>query len=294
MDLEQMAIARLREAARTSERCYNAPLIVTFSGGKDSSVLLELARRSGIAFEAAHNLTTVDAPDTVYFVRETFKQLESDGIRCTVNFPFYKGQRATMWSLIPAKGMPPTRIMRYCCDVLKERNHAKRYIATGVRWAESRTRKTRGVYESVNANPEKRVVLFHDNDERRRLMEVCMAKRRVVCNPIVDWSDADVWDYINAEKIPVNPLYCKGFHRVGCIGCPMARLRMRTFEFSLFPTYKAAYIRAFDKMLERRRERGKLDDKWRIGDTGEAVFHWWMEDGVLDGQTDLRGGGDGV
>lgn len=286
-DLEQAAIARLQEAARTSERCYKAPLIVTFSGGKDSSVLLELARRSGIAFEVAHNLTTVDAPDTVYFVRETFKRLEEAGIECTVNYPYYKGVRTSMWALIPQKLMPPTRIMRYCCNVLKERNNAKRYIATGVRWVESRTRKTRGVYESVNSNPEKRVVLFHDNDERRRLMEICAMRRRVVCNPIVDWSDADVWDYIRAEKIPVNPLYCKGFHRVGCIGCPMARLRMRTFEFSLFPKYKAAYIRAFDKMLERRRERGKLDDKWRIGDTGEAVFHWWIEDGVLDGQTDL-------
>lgn len=289
-DLEQMAIARLREAARTSERHYDAPLIITFSGGKDSSVLLELARRSGIAFEVAHNLTTVDAPDTVYFVRETFKRLEADGTRCTVNYPYYKGERATMWSLIPAKGMPPTRIMRYCCDVLKERNNAKRYIATGVRWAESRARKTRGVYESVNANPEKRVVLFHDNDERRRLMEVCMAKRRVVCNPIIDWTDADVWDYIRAEKIPVNPLYECGFSRVGCIGCPMARLRMREFEFARYPKYRAAYIRAFGKMLERRRERGKLDDKWRIGDTAEAIFHWWMGDGVLDGQTDLWGG----
>lgn len=141
MDLEQKAIMRLREAADTSERFYKAPLIVTTSGGKDSSVCVALAEKAGIDFEVMHNHTTVDAPETVYFIRHEFKRLEEKGVKCTVNYPHYKGERVTMWSLIPQKLMPPTRLVRYCCSILKERGGQGRYITTGVRWAESAARK---------------------------------------------------------------------------------------------------------------------------------------------------------
>lgn len=220
MDLEQKAIMRLREAADTSERFYKAPLIVTTSGGKDSSVCVALAEKAGIDFEVMHNHTTVDAPETVYFIRREFKRLEEKGVKCTVNYPYYKGERVTMWSLIPQKLMPPTRLARYCCSILKERGGQGRYITTGVRWAESAARKKRGIFENIHSNPEKRVILNNDNDDRRRLFETCMRQHKAVCNPIIDWSDADVWDYIESEKIPVNPLYECGFSRVGCVGCP--------------------------------------------------------------------------
>lgn len=195
MDLEQKAIMRLREAADTSERFYKAPLIVTTSGGKDSSVCVALAEKAGIEFEVMHNHTTVDAPETVYFVRREFKRLEEKGIKCTVNYPHYKGERVTMWSLIPQKLMPPTRLVRYCCSILKERGGQGRYITTGVRWAESTKRKNnRGIYETIPSDPRKKIVLNNDNDDRRRLFETCMRQHKAVCNPIIDWTDADVWD----------------------------------------------------------------------------------------------------
>lgn len=80
-----------------------------------------------------------------------------------------------------------------------------------------------------------------------------------------------------------NPLYAEGFSRVGCVGCPMAGKR-RYRDFARWPAYEKLYIRAFDKMLEIRRQRGKLGGSWRSDTTGEDVFHWWMEDGVLPGQ----------
>ena len=110
---------------------------------------------------------------------------------------------------------------------------------------------------------------------------------KAVCNPIIDWSDADVWDYIESEKIPVNPLYECGFSRVGCVGCPMAGTKGRQKAFSRYPKYQDAYIRAFDKMLEERKRRGKMQGTWRAGTTGRDIFHWWMEDGVLPGQMEF-------
>ena len=112
-DLERTAIMRLQEAANMSERFYKAPLIVTTSGGKDSSVCIALAERAGIEFEVMHNHTTVDAPETVYFIRNELKRLEQKGVKCFLNYPYYKGERVTMWSLIPQKLMPPTRLVLF-------------------------------------------------------------------------------------------------------------------------------------------------------------------------------------
>lgn len=289
MDKEQKAIARLKEAALMSETYYQKPLIVTTSGGKDSDVCIALALAAGIDFEVQHNHTTADAPETVYHVRETFKRLEDKGIKCTVNWPTYKGAPVTMWTLIPQKLMPPTRLVRYCCSILKEGGGKGRMITTGVRWAESVSRRNkRGIYETLPHDLSKKVIINNDNDDTRRLFESCKLQAKRICNPIVDWSDRDVWDYIESEKIAVNPLYRCGFHRVGCIGCPVAGKRGREFEFSRYPTYQRAYIRAFDRMLEERVARGKVDGTWRAGKTGRDIFHWWMEDGVLPGQVEFE------
>lgn len=290
-DLEQTAIERLKFAAHASVKYYHAPLIVTDSGGKDSSVCVALARNAGIDFEVMHNLTTADAPETVYFVRDKFKRLEEAGIKCSITYPYYKGKRTSMWALIPQKLMPPTGNVRYCCEVLKEHGGDGSYIVTGVRYAESAKRaKTRGIYEAITTNKADKIILTNDNDDKRRLFEHCVRRRKHVCNPIVDWTDHDVWEYIRAEHIPVNPLYECGYSRVGCIGCPMARLAARTRDFARYPKYKLMYLRAFDKMLENLKRRGKLDGEWSMGKTAEDVMHWWLKDGVLPGQIDLLGG----
>lgn len=288
-DKEELAIRRIIEASKLSERFYQQPLLITTSGGKDSSVCLTLAMRAGIKFEVMHNHTTADAPETVRFIREQFKELESDGVKCTVTYPTYKGKRTSMWNLIPQKLMPPTRVVRYCCAILKERGGRGRYITTGVRWAESKRRaERRGIFETMPSDLSKKVILNNDNDDRRRLFETCKLQHKAICNPIIDWTDADVWDYIQSEHIPLNPLYKCGFNRVGCIGCPMAGTKGRYHEFAFWPKYRKLYLGAFERMLEARRARGKLDENWNMGTSAEDVYHWWMEDGVLPGQIDFE------
>lgn len=212
---------------------YGSPLLITDSGGKDSAVCRELVRRFGVPHEIIHNLTTADAPQTIYYIRERFRLADEAGIRCSIQYPYYKGKRVTMWSLIPQKKIPPTRLARYCCEVLKEGSGVGRFITTGVRWAESKKRKEgRGIYEAFARNKDKKIILNNDNDDRRQLFESCQMKSKHICNPIIDWSDRDVWDYIHAERIPINPLYEMGFFRVGCVGCPMAG-KQRYREFSI-------------------------------------------------------------
>lgn len=285
-DLEQMAIDRLKAASEMSLAAYQQPLVICISGGKDSGVITELAVRSGIPCEFLHSHTTADAPETVRFVRSEFKRLEGKGYKCTVNMPVYKGHRTSMWGLIPQVGLPPTRGMRYCCSILKETGAKGRFIATGVRWAESASRKNnRGIYEKMGATKDKKIILANDNDEKRMLFENCRLKAKRVVNPIVDWTDEDVYGFLEDAKCPMNPLYAEGRCRVGCIGCPLAGKKQREADFVRWPKYKNLYMLAFRDMLTERKRRGKETTTWA---TAEDVFNRWMEYDVLPGQTSME------
>lgn len=287
MDKEQTAMERLRLASDMSLRLYHRPLLLTDSGGKDSAVICKIAENAGIPFEIDHSHTTADAPETVYHVRQRAKEYELKGVRYTIRYPTYKGEPTSMWKLIPIKLLPPTRLVRYCCAVLKETTGRDRFIATGVRWAESTARKNnRSSLEIIHADRKKTLLLNNDNDEDRRLFETCTLKGKRVCNPIIDWQESDVWDFLADQHVECNPLYCEGWHRVGCIGCPLATRVTRNKEFARWPKFPQMYINAFDRMIAERQRRGKMDGSW--WSTGVDVFHWWMEDGVLPGQFEIE------
>lgn len=220
-------------------------------------------------------------------IRDTFRKLELDGVKCEIQMPTYNGDSTSMWKLIPLKLMPPTRRMRYCCQILKEAGGKGRYIATGVRWAESTQRREREEFEKIGKTKALRekfttIMLMNDNDSRRMMQEHCMQKKEMVVNPIIDWTNSDIWEFIKSEKLETCELYQCGYDRVGCIGCPMAG-KKRYKEFSDFPKYKQAYIRAFDRMIEARKSRD-LEVRWK---NGEEVFKWWMNDDNLDGQMEM-------
>lgn len=287
MDLEQKAIQRLQAASEMSLHHYGKPLVCTYSGGKDSDVMIELFKRADIPFEVHNSHTTADAPQTVRHIRETFRKLELDGIKCKIEMPTYKGERTSMWKLIPMKLMPLTRVVRYCCSVLKETGCGNRFIATGIRWDESTKRKTREEFEKIGkyrADCEKftTIMLMNDNDSKRRINELCLQKNKMVVNPIIDWKNSDIWGFIRSEHLDVCELYQCGYDRVGCIGCPIAG-KKRYKEFADFPKYKNLYIHAFDRMIEERKHRG-LSCEWN---NGSEVFQWWMDDENIAGQMEL-------
>ena len=257
----------------------NDPYYLAYSGGKDSDVILALAKMAGVHFEAVHNLTTADAPETIYHVR-SHTEVRID-----------RPER-TMWQLIVDKMIPPTRIARYCCSELKEHGGQCRKVVTGVRKAESIKRAQNGGYikilgkqktnrayaEEVGAefktSKQGGLILNNDNDETRQVVEHCYKQSKVLINPIIEWTDSDVWEFIRHYGIQTNPLYGCGFDRIGCVGCPMAQRNKRLRGFARYPKYKDNYIKAFDRMVQRRKELGKKDRiNWV---SGEAVFDWWI------------------
>ena len=254
---------------------------LAFSGGKDSQCIYHLAKEAGVKFDAHYNLTTVDPPELVYFIRENYPDV------------IVEKPEMTMWQLIVKHRMPPTRLARYCCSVFKERGGIGRICVTGVRWAESSKRKNnRAAFEVLQSN-KKNTKLMNDNDEARRMFETCYKpeKNKRIVNPIIDWEDSDVWGYIKSRKLKYCSLYDEGFDRLGCIGCPMARQAGREREFERWPTYKRAYIRAFEKLAKYRNE-NNLNGGRTSWSTGQEIFDWWMEytappPGVMDGQIEM-------
>lgn len=242
---------------------------LAFSGGKDSIVVKELLNMAGVKYDAHYNNTTVDPPELIYYMREHHKDI-------TVHQP-----SITMWNLIPKKKMPPTRLVRYCCDVLKEGGGEGRFVVTGVRWAESTRRKnSRQIIEfdrygsqSKKAKENRELFLMSDNDNRRMMIENCQVKGKHILNPIIDWEDQDVWDFIKLRELPYCELYDQGYDRLGCIGCPLINRNKINKEFEKYPKHKQNYIKAFERMLVERNEAG-LPTEW---ETGEEVFMWWID-----------------
>ena len=153
----------LKLAADMSKEYYGEPLICTYSGGKDSDVLLHLAESclDVSEFEVLNSHTTVDAPETVIHIRETFKRLNDKGIKTTIHYPKDKdGNAISMWNLIPKKKIPPTRLQRYCCAVLKETSTPNRIAALGVRAAESTGRLGRDTFSTRGGTLKEAIFFF--------------------------------------------------------------------------------------------------------------------------------------
>lgn len=180
---------------------------------------------AGVKFDAHYAVTSVDPPELVRFIKEKYPDVQFERQHDE------NGKPITMWSLIASHTLPPTRKVRYCCSNLKEPGGAGRIVVTGVRWAESVNRKTTHDVVDFQGKPKRtqkladqigadyklnkhgNVILNDDNDENRRLVEQCYRTRKTMVNPIVDWTDEDVWDFLNGSGIEHCCLYDEGFKR---------------------------------------------------------------------------------
>ena len=190
---------------------------VSYSGGKDSDVILELAKMAGIPYRAIYKNTTIDPAGTIAHAKE---------MGAEVIYP-----KKSFFQLIGEKGFP-TRVSRWCCSVLKEYKVCDRAIQ-GIRRSESTKRA-----------------------ERYKEPEVCRvysAKEKVkVYLPILEWTDEDVAEFIKERNIKCHPLYYRGGEfdvtkRLGCMGCPIQSRRKLIQEFKDNPKLLKAWIRAGQK-----------------------------------------------
>ncbi|KKL78849.1 hypothetical protein LCGC14_2020760, partial [marine sediment metagenome] len=154
---------------------------LAFSGGKDSVVIEDLTQKASVAFDIHYNITGIDPPELVYFIRNNYPNI------------VYEKPLENIWHLVERKGLP-RRNARFCCEYLKEHSGGGRVVLTGIRWQESWRRK------------------------KRAMVETCRwVKAKSFLHPIIDWTTAEVWEYIKSNNLPYCSLYDEGFHRLGCV-----------------------------------------------------------------------------
>lgn len=238
-DIVSTAISRLREHEP------NGGYRLAFSGGKDSIVCYHLAELAGVKFEAHYAMTTIDPPEVLRFIREQYPDVIWDK-------PMYKKERTNFYELVSLKGLP-NRQVRWCCSILKEASGKKgETTILGVRRAESLKRSKRDVF--------------------------CMYDGRFQLNPIVDWTDTDVWDYIRLNELSYPSIYDEGQKRVGCVMCPLACRSRRARDYERYPKHVKALERAVDKYLET--HPNTTITEW--GGSGRDIVYRWVHESPIE------------
>lgn len=270
VDKVQIAIQRIKDFEFKALQMSPDGYYVCDSGGKDSSVIKKLVEMSGVKYDVHHNLTTLDHPETVYFIHREKDRYIRGGVNYTIHYP-----NILLEDLVMKKKMLPTRLVRYCCEELKEHGGEGRFVILGVRRAESTKRKNSGIAETRDSRKEENLFFMNDNDDKRNFIDQCMRSKKIALNPIVDWTDDEVWEFINTYKIPMNPLYKMGFKRVGCVGCPMSTRRKQ--ELEAMPKYKARWMRICEKLVKMYHE----TENHRFADAdADALYKWWTQDRI--------------
>lgn len=246
---EKEAVEFIRKAESLALRMSERGFHVAFSGGKDSQVLLALVEMAGVKYHAEMQVTSVDSPNLMNFVRTHYPQVR-------LNLP-----KKNMRQLILQKKMLPTRQARYCCAVLKEQAGVGTCTCLGVRAAESSSRAKRKRIEVIGQKgvgfqiSDNMLVQESDGsqlfDMDKEIKAYCInGKDKVVISPIFNWSDNDIWDFIKGNNMPYCDLYDKGFHRIGCLFCPMASVKEKQRELEMFPLVaERIYIRAIRELM---------------------------------------------
>ena len=246
---------KVSQAVKLLQVCYKAagePLEIAYSGGKDSDVILELAKMSGIEYRAIYKNTTIDPPGTIKHAMENEVEI--------------RRPKESFFSLMMKAGYP-NRFTRYCCRALKEYKILDNCVM-GIRKCES-VKRAKRYTEPTECR------IFGGNK-----------KNHVnAIYPILDWSDEDELDFINERKIKLHPLYYREdgsidlTKRLGCMCCPLAYYKKRLQQFKQWPGMVKSYLRCGEEFLKSHPE-SKLAKQY------SDVYEYFVANAFFDNHKD--------
>lgn len=214
----------------------DGPIELCYSGGKDSDVILELAKMAGKKVVPIYKQTSIDPPGTT-------KHAKDMGVEI-------RRPKETFFQLVERKGNP-SRFKRFCCEVLKEYKIYDRAIV-GIRKSESAKRAARYKEPEVCR-------VYNAKEKVRQYL------------PILEWTDEDVERFIKERGIKCAPVYYDeegDFHverRLGCIGCPL-KSDNGLSDYKKYPKFLKAQIKAYQRFLDKH-----TDSKWYQRIEGSAI-----------------------
>ena len=260
-----------------------------FSGGKDSQALYHVAQLAGVKFKAHFSPTTLDPPQVIRFIRHHYPDVEFGKVTMSI------------YDMAVQKKILPTRTMRWCCAEYKEKGGAGTVTLVGVRHAESARRANRpevttasrkfgGNLDDFFAFQEKEIRKKYKNMnfdqwsiDQMQTLTCVSGKDKIIISPIIDWSDADVWEFLNhIVRVPHCELYDPPFNkkRIGCVLCPMSNVKQKLKDCKLFPHVKHRWLEAIKRLVDNGCLSGKQKDFARLeskDDFIEVLFQWWID-----------------
>ena len=228
---------------------------LAFSGGKDSQALYHIAELAGVKFDAHMNFTSVDPPEVIRFVKKSYPEVD-----------FIKPKKS-IYQLAVEKQILPTMRVRWCCAEYKENSGAGRVTLIGIRHQESSRRAKRNEVEISNRKysgtlegldeyrnglkakrarrKSKKDGVNITNADQEQTLGCISGKESLLISPIIHWTEQDVWEFLNkVMEVPHCSLYDEGWHRIGCIGCPMSSVNQKKIENIRYPHVKRNWIKA--------------------------------------------------
>ena len=180
-------------------------IVVSFSGGKDSTVTADLAVKALSNPSLVHIFgdTTLEFPSTIEYAHR-FRDAHPDAI-----FQIVKNDEQNFYDVCEDIG-PPARMMRWCCSMFKT-GPITRIINSLYRSQQILTFYGIRKSESVSRSKYNRI---EDSSDSVKIQQ------QTVASPIFFWKDIDIWLYLLAEKVDFNDAYRLGYDRVGCWCCP--------------------------------------------------------------------------
>lgn len=234
---------------------------LAFSGGKDSQVLYHLAKMAGVKFKAHMNLTSIDPPEVIRFVKRNYPDVE------------LIKPKMSIYDMALKKHLLPTRTIRWCCAEYKEMSGAGKVTLIGIRKAESVRRSKR---EEIEISGHKFSGNFDQFSEHKEKMVTCVGgKDKILVSPIIHWTDRDVWQFLNGNSIEHCSLYDEGYKRIGCILCPMSNYKQKLKDYQRFPHVKRKWIQTIQKLIDAEYVNHDFTD-------AEFGFYWWISGKSFD------------
>lgn len=202
-----------------------------------------LFRMAGVKYQTWYNNVTIDPPELVQFIKQQYPEVR------------WNNPKMHLTHMIKNKSPgPPTRRIRWCCEIYKEQGGKGAFKAIGVRADESPRRK--GMWSIIGVRD-----------------------KYPIMSPILYWTTQDIWSFIREQGMVYCSLYDEGFSRLGCVGCPMGS--RRSVEFARWPKYEILWRRGALQWWEKYKELKKKDGSSYFAakfKTFDEYWSWWMEE----------------
>ena len=252
---------------------------LAFSGGKDSQALLHIAQLAGVRYEGHMNLTSVDPPEVIRFVKQHYPEVE------------LIKPKASIYQIAVEKTLLPTQRVRWCCEEYKENAGAGKVTLIGIRHQESTRRSKRNEVEISSRKFSGTLEGFEQYREEKlnkprkghttksvnitnatgeRTVGCISGKESLLISPIIDWTERDVWEFLNQVcRVPHCSLYDEGYRRIGCICCPMSSYRQKVKEVNRWPHVRRNWIKDIIAI-----RRGGGGSQRELTDSNPVVRYW--------------------